>query len=384
MEVYLDNSATTACLPEVAKLMTHILCEDYGNPSSMHRKGLEAEHYLKEAKDIFARILKVNTKEIFFTGGGTEADNLALIGCALANKRSGNHIITTKIEHPAVLETCAYLEKQGFELTYLPVDSNGIIRLSDLENALKPETILVSVMHTNNEIGSLQPIVEIGKLIKKQNPKCLFHVDAVQGFGKARIFPKRMLIDLLSVSSHKIHGPKGVGMLYVGEKVKIMPILFGGGQQRNLRSGTEDVAGIAGMALAAKTLYENLDEEVIRLYELKQYFVEGLNKIPDTQVNGYTDGRSAPHVISFSVQGIRSEVLLHALEDEGIYVSAGSACASNHPQTSKTLMAIGLDKSLWDSTIRFSMSVFTTKEEIDYTLAVLYDMIPMLRRYTRH
>ena len=187
MEVYLDNSATTACLPEVAKLMTHILCEDYGNPSSMHRKGLEAEHYLKEAKDIFARILKVNTKEIFFTGGGTEADNLALIGCALANKRSGNHIITTKIEHPAVLETCAYLEKQGFELTYLPVDSNGIIRLSDLENALKPETILVSVMHTNNEIGSLQPIVEIGKLIKKQNPKCLFHVDAVQGFGKARI-----------------------------------------------------------------------------------------------------------------------------------------------------------------------------------------------------
>lgn len=384
MEVYLDNSATTACLPEVAKLMTHILCEDYGNPSSMHRKGLAAEHYLKEAKDIFARILKVNTKEIFFTGGGTEADNLALIGCALANKRSGNHIITTAIEHPAVLEPCAYLEKQGFEVTYLPVDSNGIIRMEDLENAIKKETILVSVMHTNNEIGSLQPIAEIGKRIKELNPKCLFHVDAVQGFGKARIFPKRMQIDLLSASSHKIHGPKGVGLLYVSEKVKIIPIVFGGGQQKNLRSGTEDVAGIAGMALAAKTLYDHLDEEVIRLYEYKQYFTEELAKIPETQINGYADGRSAPHVISFSVQGIRSEVLLHALEDKGIYVSAGSACASNHPQTSKTLMAIGLDKSLWDSTIRFSLSVFTTREEIEYTLEVLRELIPMLRRYSRH
>lgn len=384
MEVYLDNSATTACFPEVAKLMTQILCEDYGNPSSMHRKGLEAEHYLKEAKDTFARILKVNTRELFFTSGGTEADNLALIGCAWANQRSGKHIITTKIEHPAVLEPLAYLEKQGFTITYLPVDEMGIIRLSDLEAAITKETIIVSIMHTNNEIGSLQPIMEIGKLIKKVNPKCLFHVDAVQGFGKARIYPKKMNIDLLSASSHKIHGPKGVGLLYVGDKVKILPINFGGGQQRNLRSGTENVAGIAGMALAARMLYEKLDEEVIGLYELKEYFVDGLKKIADTQVNGYTDGRSAPHVISFSVKGIRSEVLLHALEDKGIYVSAGSACASNHPQTSKTLMAIGLDKSLWDSTIRFSMSVFTTKEEIDYTLNTLYDMIPMLRKYTRH
>lgn len=384
MEVYLDNSATTACFPEVAKLMTQILCEDYGNPSSMHRKGLEAEHYLKEAKDTFARILKVNTRELFFTSGGTEADNLALIGCAWANQRSGKHIITTKIEHPAVLEPLAYLEKQGFSITYLPVDEMGIIRLSDLEAAITKETIIVSIMHTNNEIGSLQPIMEIGKLIKKVNPKCLFHVDAVQGFGKARIYPKKMNIDLLSASSHKIHGPKGVGLLYVGDKVKILPINFGGGQQRNLRSGTENVAGIAGMALAARMLYEKLDEEVIGLYELKEYFVDGLKKIADTQVNGYTDGRSAPHVISFSVKGIRSEVLLHALEDKGIYVSAGSACASNHPQTSKTLMAIGLDKSLWDSTIRFSMSVFTTREEIDYTLNTLYDMIPMLRKYTRH
>ncbi len=384
MEVYLDNSATTACFPEAAKLMTHILCEDYGNPSSMHRKGLAAEHCLKEAKDILARILKVNARELYFTSGGTESDNLAIIGCAWANQRSGRHIITTQIEHPAVLETYAYLEKQGFEVTYLPVDGQGIIRLCDLQAAIRPDTILVSIMHTNNEIGSLQPIMEAGKLIKQCNPKCLFHVDAVQGFGKARIFPKKMNVDLLSASSHKIHGPKGVGLLYVADKVKIVPINFGGGQQKNLRSGTENVAGIAAMALSAKMLYDKLDEDVIGLYELKQYFVEGLKKIPDTQVNGFTDGRSAPHVISFSVKGIRSEVLLHALEDKGIYVSAGSACASNHPQTSKTLMAIKLDKSLWDSTIRFSLSVMTTREEIDYTLNTLYDMIPMLRKYTRH
>ncbi len=384
MEVYLDNSATTACFEEVAKFMTKILCEDYGNPSSMHRKGFVAERYLKEAKDIFARILKVNAKELYFTSGGTEADNLALIGCALANKRGGNHIITTRIEHPAVLETCAYLEKQGFRVTYLPVDENGVVRLKDLEQAMSADTILVSMMHTNNEIGSLQPIMEAGKLIKRINPKCLFHVDAVQGFGKARMYPKKMLIDVLSISSHKIHGPKGVGLLYVEEKVKILPINFGGGQQKNIRSGTENVAGIAGMAMAANMLYDKLDEEVIQLYELKKYFIEGLNKIPDTKVNGLTNEFSAPHIISFSVAGVRSEVLLHSLEDKGIYVSAGSACASNHPQTSKTLIAIGLDKNLWDSTIRFSMSVFTTKEEIDYTLQTLYDMIPILRRYTRH
>jgi len=384
MEVYLDNSATTKCFEEVARFMTNIMCQDYGNPSSMHRKGFVAERYIKEAKDIFARILKVQTKELYFTSGGTESDNLALIGCALANKRSGNHIITTKIEHPAILEPLAYLEKQGFQVTYLPVDANGVICLKDLEQAMTMDTILVSIMHTNNEIGALQPIMEAGKLIKKMNPKCLFHVDAVQGFGKAKIYPKKMYVDLLSVSSHKIHGPKGVGLLYVDEKVKILPIQFGGGQQKNIRSGTENVAGIAGMAMAADMLYKNLDDEVIHLYELKKYFIEGLKQISGTQVNGLTDAFSAPHIISFSVEGVRSEVLLHALEDKGIYVSAGSACASNHPQTSKTLMAIGLDKKLWDSTIRFSMSVFTTKEEIDYTLKTLYDMIPMLRKYTRH
>ena len=388
MEVYLDNSATTRVLPEVAQLMTKVMCDDYGNPSSMHRKGVEAESYIRYAKETLARLLKVSEKEIIFTSGGTEADNMALIGCAMANMRRGRHLITTRIEHPAVLQTMNYLESQGFQVTYLPVDKTGRVRLEDLQRAIRPDTILVSMMYVNNEIGSLQPIAEAGSLIKRMNPGILFHVDAVQGFGKFKIYPKKLNVDLLSVSSHKIHGPKGVGFLYVGEKVKILPISYGGGQQKNMRSGTENVPGIAGMAKAAELLYEHLDEEVQHLYELKEYFVKGISSLEGIQVNGLIPGDedchgTAPHVVSVSVAGVRSEVLLHALEDKGIYISAGSACASNKPQTSETLKAIGLQREYWDSTIRFSFSVLTTKEEIDYTLRVLYELIPMLRKYTR-
>ncbi len=384
MEVYLDNSATTRCFPEVAELMTRILCDDYGNPSSMHMKGVQSEQYIRYARETFARLLKVQEKEIFFTSGGTESDNLAILGCAGANVRAGKHLITTRIEHPAVLETMKYLEKQGFDVTYLGVDEHGIVRPEDVRKALRPDTILVSVMHTNNELGSLQPLGEISAVIKGYNPAILFHVDAVQGFGKFRIYPKKLGIDLLAMSSHKIHGPKGVGMLYVNEKVKIHPIAFGGGQQKGMRSGTENVPGIAGMAKAAEMVYAHLEEDNERLYGLKEYFIKGLEQMENVGVNGLTGRDSAPHVVSVSVRGVRSEVLLHALEDRGIYVSAGSACASNHPQTSETLKAIGLNKDLLNSTIRFSFSVFTTKEEIDYTLQAMYDMIPMLRRYSRH
>lgn len=384
MEVYLDNSATTRVFPEVAQLMTRIMCDDYGNPSSMHMKGVQGEQYIRYAKETFAKLLKVQEKEIFFTSGGTESDNLALLGCAGANLRAGKHLITTRIEHPAVLETMKYLEKQGFEVTYLGVDEKGVVRSSDVQRALRPDTIMVSIMHTNNEVGSLQPIEEIGALIKKYNPNILFHVDAVQGFGKFRIYPKKMNIDLLAVSSHKIHGPKGVGVLYVGDKVKIHPTSFGGGQQKGIRSGTENVPGVAGMAKAAEMVYTHLEEDVDQLYELKEYFVNGVQKIENVQVNGFTGRDSAPHVVSVSVRGVRSEVLLHALEDKGIYVSAGSACASNHPKISDTLKAMGVEKDLLDSTIRFSFSTLTTKEEIDYTLQSMYDMIPMLRKYSRH
>ena len=311
MEVYLDNSATTRVLPEVAQLMTKVMCEDYGNPSSMHRKGVEAESYIRYAKGTLAKLLKVSEKEIIFTSGGTESDNMALIGCAMANMRRGRHLITTRIEHPAVLQTMNYLENQGFQVTYLPVDKSGRIRLEELQRAIRPDTILVSIMHVNNEIGALQPIAEAGTLIKRMNPSILFHVDAVQGFGKFRIYPKKMNIDLLSVSSHKIHGPKGVGFLYVGERVKILPITYGGGQQKNMRSGTENVPGIAGMAKAAELMYENLENDVNKLYELKEYFIKGVTCIEGIQINGLVSGEpdlrgTAPHVVSVSVAGVRS------------------------------------------------------------------------------
>ena len=388
MEVYLDNSATTRVFPEVAELMVKIMCEDYGNPSSLHMKGVEAEKYLLYAKETFAKLLKVNTKEIYFTSGGTESDNLALIGCAFANMRRGKHIITTQIEHPAVQKTCAYLESVGFRVTYLPVDRTGCVPLQALQQSICTDTILVSIMHTNTEIGSLQPISEAGALIKRMNPQTLFHVDAVQGFGKAKIYPKRMGIDLLSASSHKIHGPKGVGLLYVGEKVKIQPIIYGGGQQMNLRSGTDNVPGVAGMARAAELLYAHLDEDITYLYELKKYFLEKVSRIEGVRINGllpeHPDGEgTAPHIVSVSVPGVRSEVLLHTLEEKKIYVSAGSACSSHKPQPSATLRAIGVDKDSLESTIRFSFSVHTTREELDYTLREMYDKIPMLRRYSR-
>lgn len=383
MEVYLDNSATTRCYDDVAQLMQKIMCEDYGNPSSMHNKGLEAEQYLRYASETLAKLLKVSEKEILYTSGGTESDNIALIGTAMANHRRGRHLITTKIEHPAVLQPMAYLENQGFQVTYLPVNHEGRISLQDLERAIRPDTILVSIMHTNNEIGSMQPIAEAGELIKRVNPQTLFHVDAVQGFGKFRIYPARENVDMLSVSAHKIHGPKGVGFLYIRKGAKVSPIIYGGGQQKGMRSGTENVPGIAGLARAAELVYQNLDEDMERMYGLRDMFIQGVSGIEDVKVNGCPGREGAAHIVSLSVRGIRSEVLLHALEERGIYVSAGSACASNKPQTSATLKAVGVERDLLNSTIRFSFSVFTTKEEIQYTIQALCELVPTLRRYTR-
>lgn len=384
MEVYLDNSATTRAYECVGDLVRKVMCEDYGNPSSMHRKGVEAEYYIKEAKETLAKLLKVQEKEIFFTSGGTESDNLALIGAARANRRRGNHLITSSIEHPAILNTMRYLEEEeGFRVTFLPVDRFGRVRLSALQEALCPETILVSVMYVNNEVGSVQPVDEAAGMVKAYDKEILFHVDAVQGFGKYRIYPRRSKIDMLSVSGHKIHGPKGTGALYISESVKIKPIVFGGEQQKNIRSGTENVPGIAGLALAAREIYTDLEEKVARMRELKEHFIEGVMKLEDTTVHGLYDETSAPHIISVGFAGVRSEVLLHALEEKGIYVSSGSACASNHPAISGVLKGIGAGKEYLDATLRFSMSEFTTREEIDYTLETLYNLVPVLRRYTR-
>lgn len=383
MEVYLDNSATTKCLPEVAALMTRIMCDEYGNPSSLHKKGVESEKYVRYAKEVIAKCMKVQEKEILFTSGGTESDNIALIGSAYANYRAGRHIITTRIEHPAVLQTCAYLEEQGFSVTYLPVNAKGVISLADLERAMTKNTILVSIMHTNNEVGAVQPIEQAGELIKRMNPSTLFHVDAVQGFGKCRIYPKRMHIDLLTVSAHKLHGPKGVGFLYINEKAKVRPIIFGGGQQKGMRSGTENVPGIAGMAKAIEEVFSEFDEKIEYLYKIKERFVKGVSALEGIRLNGPVGRDGAPHVVSVSIQGVRSEVMLHALEDKGIYVSAGSACSSNKPSVSATLKAIGVEKQYLDATLRFSFSLYTTEAEIDYTVKCLSELLPALRRYTR-
>lgn len=382
-EVYLDNSATTKAYDCVGELVKKVMCEDYGNPSSMHRKGVEAEKYIKEAKETLAKLWKVKEKEIFFTSGGTESDNLALIGAARANNRLGKHLITSAIEHPAIINTMRYLEEEGYRVTFLPVDRYGRIRLEALKEALCEDTILVSVMYVNNEVGSVQPIQEAAGIVKAYNKNILFHVDAVQGFGKYRIYPKKLKVDMCSISGHKIHGPKGIGALYIDENVKIKPIVFGGEQQKNIRSGTENVAGIAGLSLAARTIYDNLDEKVEKMRGLKQHFIEGVTKIKNTTVHGLYDETSAPHIISVGFAGIRSEVLLHALEEKGIYVSSGSACSSNHPQVSGVLRGIGAGQEFLDATLRFSMSEFTTLEEIDYTLDTLYNIVPMLRKYTR-
>lgn len=383
MEIYFDNSATTPVFPCVREVMMRTMEDDFGNPSSMHRKGMDAENYIRTAKTQIAKTLKVDEKEILFTSGGTESNNTAILGTVSANPRLGKHLITSAIEHPSVANTMHWLEGQGYRVTYLPVDHEGRISLEDLAAAIDDETILVSIMMVNNEIGTREPIEEISRVIKEKNPNTIFHVDAVQAYGKYVIRPKKWGIDLMSVSGHKIHGPKGIGFLYIRDKVKINPIIFGGEQQKGLRSGTENVPGIAGLGAAAEEIYREHESRTAYLYGCKSRMTEGLLQLEGVTVNGPAADDGAPHVVSASFAGVRSEVLLHALEDKGIYVSAGSACASNHPGLSSTLVAIGLDPKLLDCTLRFSFSIFTTEEEVDETLKALKELLPFLRKYTR-
>ncbi len=383
MEVYFDNAATTKIIPEVKAIMLKTMDEDYGNPSSVHIKGVDAEQYIKYARTVISKELKCEPKEITFTSGGTEANNLALIGISDANRRAGNHIITTSIEHASVYNPVLALEEQGFRVSFLPVDNTGIVSIDSLSKELCDETILVSVMAVNNEIGAVEPIEEIAAIIKefneKNNKKVLFHVDAVQAFGKYRIYPKRIGIDAMSMSGHKVHGPKGSGALFVGDNVKIRPVLYGGGQEKGLRSGTENTTAIAGMGKAVEVIYSRLDDNIKTMQEVKDALINGA-----VQIEGVTDNSgNAPHISSLSFEGVRSEVLLHALEEKGIYVSAGSACSSNHPAISGVLKAIGLDNRLLDSTLRFSFNEFNTVEEAEYTVKTLKEIVPMLRRFTR-
>ena len=386
MEAYLDNAATTRVSAAVIEKMNQVFLTDFGNPSSMHKKGMDAELYIREAKKQIADTLKCEPSELVFTSGGTESNNMALIGTALANKRAGNHIITTRIEHASVYQPLLFLEELGFNVTFAPVDEAGRVKIDELVEAVTDETILVSVMYVNNEIGCVEPIAEIAKRIKEKNPKVLFHVDAIQAYGKMKIQPAKEGIDLLSVSGHKIHGPKGSGFLYMKNKTKIKPILHGGGQEKGMRSGTENVPAIAGLGQAAKDMYANLDANRKHLFALKERLAERLSKIEGVTLNGIPEEgilATAPHVLSASFAGIRSEVLLHALEEKGVYVSSGSACSSNHPDISGTLVAIGVKKELLDATLRFSFSVTTTIEEVDYAADCVEMLLPQLRRFFR-
>ncbi len=383
MEAYFDNSATTRVLDKVVAAMDEMMTVNYGNPSARHIMGVRAENAVKEAASRVARTLKVKEKEILFTSGGTESNNMALIGTALAGKRAGKHIIASNIEHASIYNPLEILEEMGFEITYLTVDGKGHVDLEQLKKAIRPDTILVSVMYVNNEVGAVEPVEEIGKIIHETNPNTVYHVDAIQAYGKFMIRPKKQGIDLLSVSGHKLHGPKGVGFLYIDEHVKIRPIIYGGGQQRGMRSGTENVPGIVGMGVAAEEAYDHFEEKMAHLYGLKDHMLERLTEIEGAYPNSYPGKESAPQVVSVSFSGVRSEVLLHALEEKGIYVSSGSACSSNHPAVSGTLKGIGVKQELLDSTLRFSFGRFNTLEEVDYCMETLKELLPVLRRYQR-
>lgn len=379
--IYFDNSATTRCSDGAMKIMQECLQENFGNPSSLHKMGYRGKDYLKESREIIAGILKCQPKEIYFTSGGTEGNNLAIRGAAEAKKRLGKHIITTKIEHASVLNPVKALEKEGFEVTYLGTDEYGVVSLDELKAALREDTILVSMMMVNNEIGSLQPVAEACKIVKKANPDIIFHTDCIQAFGKMTIIPKKLGIDILTVSGHKIHGPKGSGFIYIKDKVRVVPQILGGGHESGMRSGTENVPAIAALGVAAKEAYENLDNNRKHLYALKARLIEGVESIDGVQVNGHTGEDSAPQIVSVSIKGnrTRAQVMLNALQDGyDIYVSAGSACSSNKPAISETLKSIGLEKDLLERTIRFSFCPENTFEEVDAAIAALKDLVPKM------
>lgn len=414
MESYLDNSATTPVSETVKDLAVHCMTVDFGNPSSRHQKGVDAEKYVRQARERIAATMRVSEREIFFTSGGTESNNWALIGSALANKRNGKKIITTSIEHPAVIQPALLLQDLGFEVAFLPVDESGHISSEDLKKELTPDTIIVSTMMVNNEMGAVEPVREIAKIVHGYNPAIIYHVDAIQGYGKLRIYPGQWGIDLLSVSGHKLHAPKGTGFLYIREKTKIRPIIYGGGQQKGMRSGTDNVPGIAGLGLASQEAYTDFEEKQAGMLARKKQLMDVLSKMEGVTLNSekvflkegvdesafdpHMSGkdalavidavrsteRSAPQIVSASFAGVRAEVLLHALEEKGVYVSSGSACSSNRKSpVSSVLREIHLAGELQDSTIRFSFSDWTTSEEIDWAVEALNSLLPVLRRFTR-
>jgi len=394
MEIYLDNAATTKVCERAAQAALNAMRSDYGNPSSKHTRGLDAEKIIKNATRKIADSISAKPGEIVFTSGGTESNNMALIGAALAAKRRGNHVIASGYEHASVYNPLISLKDFGFETEFAPVDEMGHVKIDELVAMIKPTTVLVSVMYVNNEVGSVNDIGAVAEAVHKTNKDTVFHCDAVQAYGKYTITPGKLGIDLMSVSGHKITGPKGSGFLYIRDGVRVRPLIWGGGQQKDRRSGTENVPAIAGLAEAVEQYYNERREAVERLYGLKTFFANELRKIEGTHVHAIEAGadgefceaavrKTAPHIVSAGFEGARAEVLLHALEESGIYVSSGSACSSNHPGISGTLKAIGVKKELLDATLRFSFSFETTREELEKTVEVLRKTVPFYTRFTR-
>lgn len=381
--IYFDNSASTKVRKEAIDILLKVISEDYANPSAKHRAGIVAEKYIKEAKELIAKTLKVDKEEIIFTSGGTESNNLALIGSARANNRSGKHIITTSIEHSAVKKPLEFLEKEGYEITVLDVDSRGKISLDDLKAKLREDTILVSIMYVNNEIGIIQDIKEISKLIKTFNKDIIFHVDAVQAYTKLKIEARKEGIDLLSVSGHKVHAPKGIGFLYIAKGIKISPIFFGAGQQNGLRSGTINTNGIAALKEAIKYDFINHDIKIDNMKNIRDYLIDELSGFQDVKLNTEKSDDFVAHIVNVSFKDIRAEVLLHSLEDRGIYVSSGSACSSHKKEKASTLHFLGVAKEYIDGSIRISLSEFNTLDEAKIFISVLKEILPLLRRFIR-
>ncbi|MED4903723.1 cysteine desulfurase family protein [Parageobacillus thermoglucosidasius] len=380
--IYLDNSATTKPFPEVVDSFVTVATKYFGNPSSLHELGMKAERLLTQAREQIAAALGVKPNEIIFTSGGTEANNFAIKGVALQYRHRGNHIITTAIEHPSVSEPCQQLEQLGFEVTYLPVNENGLVTVEDVKKALRDDTILVSIMHVNNEVGAIQPVEEIGALLA-QYPKTIFHVDRVQGISKVPLDMKKARIDLCTMSAHKFHGLRGAGILYVRQGVRLSPLLAGGGQEMQLRSGTENVPAIVAMAKALRMSLEKYDKQIDYLLEVKQAWIDALKTIPFIQINTPL-AHSAPHIINFSLNGIKPEVFVHELEKHDIFVSTTSACSSKKKAPSKTLLAMGVDDRRAESGIRISLSFENTLEEIPTAISAMKKAIENLREVSKH
>lgn len=375
--IYFDNSATTKLDQSVLEEMIPYLKDEYGNASSIYKIGRNNRCAIENAREKVAKIINAEPQEIFFTSGGTESDNTAIRGIVYANRKKGNHIITSKIEHPAILETCKQLEKEGFEVTYVNVDENGILKLDELKKSIKNTTILISIMFANNEIGTIQPIEEIGQIAKENN--IIFHTDAVQAIGNIRIDVKRMNIDSLSMSAHKFYGPKGIGVLYMKKGVKFDKLMNGGHQERNKRPGTENVPAIVGLGKAIELAYENFDEHNTKIKELRDYYVSEVQKrIPYIKINGDMENR-LPGNSNISFRFIEGEGLLLNLDLKGICASSGSACTSGSLDPSHVLLAIGLPHEIAHGSLRISIGKYNTKEEVDYLLDNLVEIVKRLR-----